>query len=100
MPITMQGFHWLETINMSFALFCHGRSEWTYTVLALRGRYYNLKSYPFLQMTKDSGMGCALSYTFEINKLNILRVFYVKMNHFEVHLMISSRVVDSKGHSV
>ena len=38
MPITIQDFHWLEIINMSVTLLCHGRSEWTYTGLVLRGR--------------------------------------------------------------
>ena len=32
---------------------------------------------------------------FEISKIQILH-FYVKKNSFEVHLMVSSRVVDSK----
>ena len=35
-----------------------------------------------------------LSYTLEINQLSC--VFYAKMNHFEVHLMVLLRVVDSK----
>ena len=42
-PITMQGFHWLKIISMLVTLFCHGRSEWTYTVLALRGWYISIK---------------------------------------------------------
>ena len=51
-------------------------------------------------------MGCAMciSYTLEITQLQILH-FYVKMNHFEAYLRVSSGVVDSKvlrihGHSV
>ena len=43
------------------------------------------------------------SYTIEINQLQIF-CFYAKMNYFEMHLMVSSREVDSKvlqdGHSV
>ena len=41
-------------------------------------------------LIKDRGIGC------EINQLQIFAFFYVKMNHFEAHLMSSSRVVDSK----
>ena len=39
----MQGFHLLEIINISVTLFCHGRSEWRYTVLALKGQYVMYK---------------------------------------------------------
>ena len=35
-----------------------------------------------------------LSYTLEINLLQ--NFFYVKMNHFKAHLMVSSRDVDYK----
>ena len=30
---------YLEIINMSVTLFCHGKAGWKYTVLALRGGY-------------------------------------------------------------
>ena len=36
-PCTVIG-NYLEIINMLVTLFCHGRAEWTLTVLALRGR--------------------------------------------------------------
>ena len=39
--------------------------------------------------------GLRVSYTLEINQLQML-CFFVKMNHSEAHLMVSSRVVDSK----
>ena len=35
--------------------------------------------------------GLYLSYTLGINQIQIL-YFYVKMNHFEVHLIVSSKV--------
>ena len=47
MPITMQGFHWLEIINMSVTLFCHGRSEWTYGS-GSKGTIYSNCWYPLV----------------------------------------------------
>ena len=34
----------LHTTIMSVSLFCHGRAEWTYTVLALRGQIMHASS--------------------------------------------------------
>ena len=37
-----------------------------------------------------------VSNTLQIDQLKILHFFNVKMNHLEEHLMVSSRVIDSK----
>ena len=50
---------------------------------------------------KDRGMGCAKVTHLRLTNSRLC-AFYVKMNYFEAHLMVSSTVVDSKaedGHS-
>ena len=49
--------------------------------------------YPFVNLRTEEWVVRKL-YTLEINQLEILS-FFVKMNHFEAHWMVLSRVLDS-----
>ena len=48
-----------------------------------------------LIVIKDRGMGCVQVTHLRLTNSRIC-AFYAKLNHFEVHLMISLRVLESK----
>ena len=46
-------------------------------------------------LLKDGGMGCVYVTHLKLTNSRFC-ILYVKMNHFEAHVMVSSRAVDSK----